>query len=74
MASPLKSIGEFLFGGGGSPSPMLMQPQAPAAPPPIQSPTGTQSTNKPQQGTSFLAAAAPVPQQTQTAGKSLLGQ
>ena len=52
-------------------------PPTPAAPPPppapIQSPTGTPSTNKPAGGSSFLSQAA-APPQNQTGGHTLLGQ
>ena len=77
MASPLKSIGEMIFGGGQSQgaSPMLMMPPAmPSTPPPLQQPLGNQGTNKPAQNPSVVSAAAPVAGQQNLAPKSLLGQ
>lgn len=79
MATPMKSIGEFLFGSGGQPqvSPMMIPPSTPSTPPPVQSPTGSPDTYKPSMGqgqTSFASSAAPAATQQNIAGKSLLGQ
>lgn len=75
MASPLKHIGEFLFGAPQTSAPMLMAPPpAPPAATPASAPTGSASTYKNASGPSFLSAAAPAATQQQTAGKSLLGQ
>ena len=75
MASPLKAIGKFLFGGGATPQAAPQMP-APAEtpPPPAQAPQGSASSNKPANAPSFLAAAAPGAQQQNTSTKSLLGQ
>lgn len=71
MASALKGIGKFLFGGGGT----TPTPQAPpATPAPQQQPIGTQNTNKSMDNPSFLAAAAPAPVAGGTAKATLLGQ
>lgn len=81
MASPLKSIGSFLFGSPsqGQQLPMFMLPQQtqPQTPPPVQSPQGNPNTYKrPGIGQqSFLSSAAPPPTQNMGGGgKSLLGQ
>jgi hypothetical protein len=77
MANPLAG----LFGQGGSgsagASPMMLlqaAPQMPAAPPPIQSPVGNPSTNKPAMQSSYVSSAAPVPPPAAQAPKTLLGQ
>lgn len=68
-----------LFGGGASAlssalGPKPTSPTLPPAAPPVQQPSGSQTSNAPQQTPSFLAAAA-MPQGNQAAGaKSLLGQ
>ena len=77
MASPLKHIGDFLFGGssGGQTMPMIAPPPStPAPPPPLQSPTGTQTATRPTGGGSFVSSAAPAALPQQIATKSLLGQ
>lgn len=76
MASPIKSIGQFLFGGGSEPQPMMPMPQqqAPAPAPPLQSPVGSPGTWKDTRTPSFVSSAAPAPKPGQTGGKSLLGQ
>lgn len=76
MSNPFHTGGDS--GGGMSQMmlPLLMMaamPHTPAAPPPLQSPTGTPSTNKPSQTQSFVSGAAPVPAQSERAPKSLLG-
>lgn len=75
MSGPLNSIGS-LFGGGSQQgvNPLLMVPQMPATPPPLQQPQGSQTSTRPQQNTSFVSSAAPVPSQQNRAQKSLLGQ
>jgi hypothetical protein len=74
MSGPLDAIGK-LFGGSTQQqvNPLLMVPQMPATPPTIQSPTGSQTSSRPQTNTSFVSASAPVPNQQNTATKSLLG-
>jgi len=76
MATPMKSIGQFLFGGSDPAQPMMPTPQqsAPAPAPPLQSPTGAPGTYKNNSGPSFVSSAAPAPRPGQTGGKSLLGQ
>lgn len=77
MASPLKSIGNFLFGGGGNSNQMMpfMLPQLnqPPMPPPASSPAGSPSDYK-KGPASFISAAAPPPQPGNLANKTLLGQ
>ncbi len=77
----LTAIGTGLAGlaGAGTLAATLFapKPKAPTAPtpaPPVLSPTGTQTSNAPQQGPSFLAAAV-TPNTNQLSGsKTLLGQ
>ena len=76
MASPLKSIGKFLFGGSSNQQlPMIasMPATPPEAPPPVNSPQGSPGTWKAKGAPSFIGATTPPPQ-VQTPGKSLLGQ
>ena len=75
MASPLKAIGKFLFGGSSAAqAPMVVTPAAEPPPPPAQNPMGSASSAKPANGPSFLGAAAPPAQRQNTASKTLLGQ
>lgn len=74
MASPLKAIGKFLFGGAPAQAAPQMPTPAVSPPPPAQAPQGSASSNKPANAPSFLAAAAPGAQQQNTSTKSLLGQ
>ena len=73
MASPLKSLGKFLFGAPSTPSVIQPAAQAAAPPPPSTDPVGNAGTNKPSSGPSFLSSAA-AGATGQTGQKTLLGQ
>lgn len=82
MADPLTlgllTAGLGALGGVGTAAASIFgpKPKAPSMPtpaPPVQSPTGNQSTNATGPSPSFLAAAA-APSTAQTGNKSLLGQ
>lgn len=76
-AAGLTALGSLAGAGAAAYSafgPKPSVPSAPAAAPPIQAPTGSQTSNVSGTGPSFLAAAA-APAANQSAGsKSLLGQ
>lgn len=71
--SPPEIVAGILGVGGAAASLFGPKPKTPGTPAPIQQPTGTPDTNKPQQSPSFLAAAAAPQTQTMSGSKTLLG-